>query len=209
VRNYIGRMVSIMSDLYRKADGVLEEMDKLSEDASKDQLKSLKKSIVDTDFIKRECAETYGKIEQANKNFEHKEKAYMKGKFTGDADALVKALNIENAFEELKCDADYLLPLWRDVLIKNLENLTSAVKSRIAFQESLEVKKEQKEVRLLRHITILSLAAAVIKLGSTPTFKLKDLAIYSVLAVLLSALVLFIVEYYSGALSIARKRREQ
>jgi len=203
---YVGRMVLTMAGFYNRAGDIVKEIDVMEEGKySKEHLTTLRGSIIKTDFIRRECSETYGKIQQATKNFEHKEEAYLKEKFEGDETAIARYLNVNMAFERLKCDSDYLVPLWRDVLIKNLENLSSAVNARISFQESLESKKEQKEVRLLRHITVLSLAAAVIKLGSTPTFKMEDLATYTLLAIVFSVLIVVIVEYFSGGLSFRRK----
>jgi hypothetical protein len=205
---YIGTMVSIMAELYKKADAIVKEIDALGETSaySKKQFTTLKGSIVETDFIRRDCSERYGKIQQATKNFEHTEQAYRKEKLASGEECIAECLNIEGAFERLRCDSDYLIPLWRDVLIDNLENLSFAVRARISFQESLETKKEQKEVRLLRHITVLSLAAALIKLGSTPSFRVSDLLVYGILAIIISALIIFVVEYFSGAL---RKKRAE
>jgi hypothetical protein len=205
---YIGTMVSIMAELYKKADAIVKEIDALGETSaySKKQFTTLKGSIVETDFIRRDCSERYGKIQQATKNFEHTEQAYRKEKLASGEECIAECLNIEGVFERLRCDSDYLIPLWRDVLIDNLENLSFAVRARISFQESLETKKEQKEVRLLRHITVLSLAAALIKLGSTPSFRVSDLLVYGILAIIISALIIFVVEYFSGAL---RKKRAE
>ena len=108
-------------------------------------------------------------------------------------------------FERLQCDAGYLIPLWRDVLIKNLENLTFAVNARINFQESLESRKEQKEVRLLRYITVLSLGAAVVRLGNISNFQFTGLVLYGFLVILMSVIIIIIVEFFSGELRMKRQ----
>ena len=198
---YVAEMVSMMSDLYRRVDVIVKDIDSMGDSSvySREHLKTLRGSIIETDFIRRECSERYGKIQQATKNFQHKREAYLGEKFGGSSAEIAPHLRVEDAFKRLESDSDYLVPLWRDVLINNLENLSFAVNARINFQESLETQKEQKEVRLLRHITVLALAAAVLKLGNQQGFNPVDMIVYGLLAIILSGIIIFVIEYFSGS----------
>lgn len=199
-RKFVAKMISIMTVLYRNLEAIDDEINVIESDGAYDkkELEKLKKSIVDTEFIRRDCAERYGRIQQVAKNFEHKEKAYQQERFTGEAEKIDDALKIEMEFEKLHCDADYLMPLWRDVLVENLKNLSSAVGARISFQESLEVKTEHNEIRILRHITVVGLVAALLKLGTLGDFQHEHLALYGVMAIIFSVLIILLIEYFSG-----------
>jgi len=163
---YVNQMVEVMSGIYKKGIGVKKTLEE-------DEFETLKDVLISIGGIKQDCSERYGKILQAVSNFSHARQTFTQLKLSGTEEQLAFSLRIEDGFEHLSHDSDYLMPLWSDVLIKNLDNLSFMINARIELQESVETRKEQKEMKLLQAIFLVGVITSIITLGSMPAARIN------------------------------------
>ncbi|MFH1402743.1 MAG: hypothetical protein ABIH11_00560 [Candidatus Altiarchaeota archaeon] len=206
--SYVNHMVEVMSGIYKK----ILDVEVIIET---EEFKAIKNVMVSIGTIRKDCSERYGKLMQAVSNFSHAERLFKSMRLDDAQKQMSSALGIDRGFERLKDDSDYLLPLWSDVLIKNLENLDFMVNARFELQQAIEVRKEEKEMKLLQAIFLVGVIASILTLGAMPgatitlyspdgvllaegsliSFKLEDLASFGVLAIIVS-MVFFIAFNY-------------
>ena len=163
--SYMNAMVEEMSRNYKKTLEVEEKLEKSEFEAIGELMYSL-------GWLRKDCSERYGKLMQAVKNFEHAEGVFRKESFTKEQAQLSEALKVSEGFERLGHDSDYLLPLWSDVLIKNLENLDFMMNARFELQQSVETMNEEKEMKLLQVIFLIGVIASILTLGAMPGAKI-------------------------------------
>jgi len=163
---YVNAMVEAMSGVYAKIVEVEQFLQKNEFNKINARLASIAK-------IRKDSSETYGKIKQAVSNFSHASDSFRSGKLTKEQSKVASALALEDGFERLKYDSNYLLPLWSDVLIKNLENLNLMIDERFEFQQSTDTKVEQREMKLLQAIFLVGVIASMLTLGAMPGAKIN------------------------------------
>ncbi|HHQ45562.1 MAG TPA: hypothetical protein ENN13_05475 [Candidatus Altiarchaeales archaeon] len=219
--SYVNQMVEVMSRIY----GDIVEVE---DDLGVKEFDLIRDVMVSTAQIRKDCSERYGKILQAVSNFKHARDFFSGEKFGKNQVALANVLEVGLGFERLERDSEYLLPLWSDILIKNLDNLEFMISARFELQESLETRKEEREMKLLQAIFLVGVIASILTLGAMPgaqielfhpdgsvaatgsivSFKVQDLVSFGVSAILFSITLFIIFNFlymkFSGFMS-ARK----
>jgi hypothetical protein len=196
---YVEDMVSIFGGIYKEMVDAESKM----EDAD---FTVLKETMLTTEEIKKGCVERYGKLKQASNNMWHANKAYTQACKDAALAAVSESMGVPEGFTALEYDFGYVMPLWSDVLIKNLENLNFMVSARLSMQQSVETQKEEREMKLLQGIFLVGVITSIIALGAMPgasitlynpegalvaegelvSFQLRELLLYGVIAILIS-----------------------
>ncbi|MBD3387501.1 MAG: hypothetical protein GF416_00610 [Candidatus Altiarchaeales archaeon] len=212
--NYVNTMVETMSKVYNDmvdVEGILEEED----------FKDIRETMISIAALRKRCSERYGKLKQAVSNFKHTHEIYDEMGKTRDQEELAKALDVKGNFQRLYRDSDYIIPLWRDVLITDLENLNFIVNTRLGMQTSIETQKEEKEMKLLQAIFLVGVISSIIALGAMPgaeltlyspegsliahgklvSFKVQELMSFGVIAIIVSILFFLLFNYVYMRLS--------
>ena len=206
--SYMNFMVEEMSRIYKEVMEVEETIGTAEFDA-------IKNVMVSIGTIRKDCSERYGKLIQATANIAHTLEAYSSEELSSKQEKLSDMLKIKKGFNRLEKDTKYLMPLWNDVLIKNLENLDFMVEARFELQQSLETRKEEKEMKLLQGIFLIGVIASIFTLGAMPgatitlydtsgntiatgdliSFKISDFISFGLSAVAVSLILFFLFNY--------------
>jgi hypothetical protein len=118
--HFLFRMMDRMEEFYHRADEIVRTLEE------KISLEELKKTIFDFDLIKKECGESYSKIEQMKENVDRKAES-----FEHDVEV------VDEWFDMIGADWTYVLSLW-ELLINYLDNIDSAAEARMTYQEAVE-----------------------------------------------------------------------
>lgn len=205
---YLGDVVVEFGEIYRR----LEEVEAMTEEEDFDILKKL---ITETDKVKKECSERNGKLIQAYNTIRHARKIFEDNVSGSSYAGVHEDMEVGKAFDRLEYDFDYISPLWKDVLLNTIENLDFMVNARFELQESLETRKEEKEMKLLQAIFLVGVISSILALGAMPgatltlyspdgallaegslvSFKITDLVSFGVIAIFVSVFFFMLFNY--------------
>ena len=162
---YVNKMVEVMSRIYGKTEEVEDFL-------GKEEFNGMQEAMVDIGAIKKDCSERYGKLLQAVANIKHARESFESQKLKPQEEKIADILGVSTGFERLRHDSEYLMPLWSDVLIKNLENLDFMINARFELQQAVEARNEEKEMKILQAIFLVGVIASILTLGAMPGARL-------------------------------------
>ncbi|MFH1125676.1 MAG: hypothetical protein V1703_00995 [Candidatus Altiarchaeota archaeon] len=110
-----------LTRLYHEAASAVEALE------SSDDLKAVTEAMKLSDTITKDSSESFGKLKQAEMNFEFQLQEYKGRHFTDFEAEIANALDVEESLRRINVDVKYMHIQWEDVLIEFLENVDSTL----------------------------------------------------------------------------------